>query len=58
MMTSNLVGDSFKVCITSNVDRKFKNALNIIRKRKSPFMQWEEFNLTKACQIKYSAEVY
>lgn len=58
LMTSPFVGDSFKKNITTNVDRKFARALNIIRKNKSPFMQWQEFSLTKACQIKYSAEVY
>lgn len=58
LMTSPFVEDSFKERIITNVDKKFRRALNIIGKNKSPFMQWDEFNLTKACQIKYSAEVY
>ncbi len=58
LTTSPFVEDSFKEHIITNVDRKFRKALNIIGENKSPFMQWQEFNLTKACQIKYSAEVY
>lgn len=58
MITSSFVDESFKSQIVSKVDKKFSEALSVISERKSPFMQWDEFNLTKACQIKYSAEVY
>lgn len=58
MMTSPFVDKAYKDKILSNVDKKYKKPMRLIGKRKSPFMQWPEFKLTKACLAKYSAEVY
>lgn len=58
MMTSPYVDKKYKNGVLSHVDDKFKEPLKVIGRGKSPFMQWTEFRLAKACQMKYSAEVY
>lgn len=58
VMTSPFVDKFYKDEILNHVDRKYKKAMTVIGQWKSPFMQWSEFKLTKACLIKYSAEVY
>lgn len=58
MMTSPYVDKVYKDKILNGVAEDFRKALEAISKRRSPFMQWDEFRLAKACQMKYSAEVY
>jgi len=58
MMTSPFVDKVYKNEILSHVDKKYEKPMMIIGQWKSPFMQWSEFKLTKACMKKYSAEVY
>ncbi len=58
MMTSPFIEHAYKDEILSHVEERFRRPLEIISKQRSPFMQWSEFKLAKACQAKYAADVY
>jgi len=53
------IPSTYKEKIINAMPEQFREAASRMTTSKtSPFAQWEDFKLTKACQMKFSAEVY
>lgn len=58
MIPSPIVPQNYKEKIIEALPKKIKEATSVLKGKTSPFAQWKNFNLAKACQMKYMAEVY